>query len=98
MRLGGFLRRETAMVKRTAREDGEQVLERTWAEQALEKVEALLLDMSEDSASTLTIGENSYTFESRSDLLAFRARLKWEVSPPKSIRVGRTRSMRCALP
>ena len=57
---------------------------KTFAEQCLEKVEALLLDASESADLSFSVGGSSFSFESRADLMLHRARLRREVNRERS--------------
>lgn len=56
-----------------------RTVERTFAEQALEAVEELLIVASASSELSISTGGHSFSFETRDDLLAFRSKLKQEV-------------------
>ena len=57
-----------------------RMVRQSFAEKALECVEAVLLDHAGDGAVSVSVGDQSYSFESRLDLLAFRERLREEVA------------------
>ena len=61
---------------------------KSFAEQALKCVEEVLLDYAADGAVSFSVGDQSYTFESRSELMAFRESLRAEVERDRSGRTG----------
>lgn len=67
-----------AKVVMTAKADGEAALaaNQAWEQKALAAVEAVLLDASASADISISIEGKSYGFESRADLMEFRAHLR----------------------
>ena len=63
--------------------DDVRTSEQSFAEQALEKVEEVLLAASGSAEISFSVGDQSYTFESRAELMAFRESLRNEVRREK---------------
>lgn len=76
---GAFLTAGRFVVALSAKADGEQALEKSFAEQALAKVEEALLTMSASGEISIGGDEVNFSYETRSELLAYRERLKDQV-------------------
>ena len=76
---GMFLSSGAFEVVRSAKADGVSAIAKSWAAQALEKVEAALLDMTEDVSTSISVEGKSLSFASRVELLRFRGHLRWQV-------------------